>query len=440
MPIWLGQATRSCQTAQVDRAHILKVGSIEMSVSAIGSELLAVFHEGMVQERDVPVRKYWPGVWPILDEQLNDELVVSVREYRVTGDRVADRLELMGFNSGTALSYLSGMFAASRALINIGLSSEEDALAGSLDGGAWVERLRASTDDEAETAKMGLSSRSWLLRQINDLDVLWRLRLILLALPEAEVVLDITEISDVRGIERLPLWGSLDAAGVLKYKASAYAPTVVLTEGKTDSEFLTAALAILYPHLTDLIRFLDYDRRPEGGVGALVQNIRAFSSAGIWNRIVAVFDNDTAAADALRHVDRKSFAPGIEILCYPHLELAEEYPTLGPPISPSSRATTSLTNINGLAGSIEIYLGRDVLTQKDGSLQPVQWTSFNQAMQRYQGEVTDKAGIHKRFRAKYKTALDRPETVRLGDWDGLRLILDAIRVAARNALYPPDED
>jgi hypothetical protein len=50
-----------------------------MSVSAVGSELLAVFHEGMVQERDVPARKYWPGQWPILDEQENDEPVVSVR-------------------------------------------------------------------------------------------------------------------------------------------------------------------------------------------------------------------------------------------------------------------------------------------------------------------------------------------------------------------------
>jgi hypothetical protein len=40
---------------------------------------------------------------------------------------------------------------------------------------------------------------------------------------------------------------------------------IVLTEGKTDAEFLGAALTLLYPHLTDLVRFLDYERRPEGG-------------------------------------------------------------------------------------------------------------------------------------------------------------------------------
>ena len=39
---------------------------------------------------------------------------------------------------------------------------------------------------------------------------------------------------------------------------------VVLTEGRTDAEFLAAALAVLYPHLTDLVRFLDYERRRDG--------------------------------------------------------------------------------------------------------------------------------------------------------------------------------
>jgi hypothetical protein len=30
-------------------------------------------------------------------------------------------------------------------------------------------------------------------------------------------------------------------------------------------------------------------------------------------------------------------------------------------------------NVNGLAGSIELYLGADVLTDAQGSLVPVQW-------------------------------------------------------------------
>jgi hypothetical protein len=178
-----------------------------------------------------------------------------------------------------------------------------------------------------------------LLKQISNLDVLWRLRLLLLAFPGAEVVLDVTEIFENVDSHRFVAAASLEASEVLRYKASAYAPTVVLTEGKTDTEFLKAGLAVLYPHLTDLIRFLDYDRRPEGGVGALLHNVRAFSAAGIWNRIVAIFDNDTAAADALRHVDMTNFPSGVKILQYPSLKLAENYPTLGPqlPTRPAVR-------------------------------------------------------------------------------------------------------
>jgi hypothetical protein len=53
--------------------------------------------------------------------------------------------------------------------------------------------------------------------------------------------------------------------------------------------------------------------------------------------------------------------------------------------------------------------------------------------------VTQKAKIHERFRAKYQTALEGTSTAKLGDWTGLRLILDAIRAAAINALHPAEE-
>jgi hypothetical protein len=75
--------------------------------------------------------------------------------------------------------------------------------------------------------------------------------------------------------------------------AACHAPVVVLTEGVTDAEFLSSALAVLYPHLTDLVRFLDYDRKPEGSASAVLRAARAFDAAGIANPVVAVFDNDT---------------------------------------------------------------------------------------------------------------------------------------------------
>ena len=194
---------------------------------------------------------------------------------------------------------------------------------------------------------------------------------------------------------------------------------------------LPLASKVLYPHLTDLIRFLDYDYRPEGGVGALVHMVRAFTAAGIVNRVVAVFDNDTAAADGLRRLEIGTLPSHIRVIQYPSIDLASNYPTLGPPTVDSPQGSVLLADVNGSAGSIELYLGRDVLAREDGTLRPVQWKSFIPGMARYQGEVIGKELIHTSFGAKYAMALENHAFVQGQDWDGLRLVIDAIRVAAQ---------
>ena len=217
----------------------------------------------------------------------------------------------------------------------------------------------------------------------------------------------------------------------MRRAAAINGPVVVLTEGRTDAEFLTAGLRILYPHLTDLIRFLDYDYRPEGGVGALVRMVRAFSAAGIVNRVVAVFDNDTAAADGLKILETDKLPRHIRVIRYPSFDLASSYPTLGPPTADSPQGSLSLADVNGSAGSIELYLGKDVLTREDGTLRPVQWRSFIPGISRYQGEVIEKDSIHTSFRAKCAMALKDHASVQAQDWEGLRIVIDAIRVAAQ---------
>jgi hypothetical protein len=116
-----------------------------------------------------------------------------------------------------------------------------------------------------------------------------------------------------------------EAVAVVNGVSGMHAPVVVLTEGRTDVEFLSAALNILYPHLADLIRFLDYDQKAEGGAGALVRMVRAFAAAGIVNRVVAIFDNDTAAADALRALDLSKLPDQLRVLQYPAIGIASKY-------------------------------------------------------------------------------------------------------------------
>jgi hypothetical protein len=82
-------------------------------------------------------------------------------------------------------------------------------------------------------------------------------------------------------------------------------------------------------------------------------------------------------------------------------------------------------DVNGLAASIELYLGEDVLRQ-DGQLVPVQWKGFNPILKQYQGEILEKDRIHKRFREKLSHLEDHPDFVNSGEWSGMRTVMEAI--------------
>ncbi|MCY3543770.1 MAG: HEPN/Toprim-associated domain-containing protein [Chloroflexi bacterium] len=198
---------------------------------------------------------------------------------------------------------------------------------------------------------------------------------------------------------------------------------IVLTEGRTDKDFLERSVKILYPHLADYFHFFDFNlNKPPGGVGALANLVRAFAAASVEHRILALFDNDAAARDALKNLDPKSLPENIRFCHYPNLAMAENYPTIGP----SGRSSM---NVNGLAGSLELYLGQDVLENDDGELTPVQWTGYQRRVYSYQGEVLDKKRIQDRFANKLRVCeMDRGK-IDSYDWDGIRSILDVMRVA-----------
>ena len=184
--------------------------------------------------------------------------------------------------------------------------------------------------------------------------------------PDARVVQDITEL--VAG----GYYGRNEpvCANAIRDLTEGHlenAPRIVLTEGSTDGAVLKAALEILYPHLLGYYSFLDFDSsRSPGGAGHLVSVVKAFAGAGITNRVVALFDNDTAAREAVRLLASVSLPHNLAVRHYPELELLRAYPTLGP------GGLTTL-NVNGLAASIELYFGEDVLTSGDAGMTPVRW-------------------------------------------------------------------
>jgi hypothetical protein len=197
---------------------------------------------------------------------------------------------------------------------------------------------------------------------------------------------------------------------------------VVLTEGSTDRWIIERSLGVLYPHLVDYFRFMDFEAaRVAGGAGPLAGMVKAFVGAGIANRVVALFDNDTAGAAAIRSLSQIPIPPNIKVLQYPFLPLATTYPTLGP-------SGDVVMDVNGLACSIELYLGKDVL-MSEGFLSPVQWKGFDEGLRRYQGEITNKARIQERFKAKLRDAERSTAPIQGQDWSGLSLILGQLITA-----------
>ncbi|MFD0309126.1 hypothetical protein [Streptomyces sp. NPDC127119] len=385
--------------------------------------LVAAFRDEMLCCDEINVQDvYGPGTG-------SAELLVYT--LRGPGRQIAQRLGLLGFTREMALDHLNELlaeagshsFPLSRTVKRTPQEEAEREFLKGYSATDWVRGLEKA-HLSAESHPFEFGGPAWLMRQLRYAYPPLALRAALLALPDAEVEVCVHESEGDPDSELLQLC-SLARAN-LHSMAAANAPLVVLTEGSTDVTMLEPALELLYPQLTDLVRFMDYGSRPQGGAGTLVTMVRAFAAAGIANPIVALFDNDTAASEALRPLARDSLPRNIKIMQYPRLDLASDYPTLGPPTTDTPAGSPTRADVNGLAGSIELYLGRDVLCQPDGNLRPVQWRSYSKAMQQYQGEVTEKKTVQNSYAAKLVQAQDDPSLIDTQDWTGVRAILDAV--------------
>ena len=236
---------------------------------------------------------------------------------------------------------------------------------------------------------------------------------------QSEVVQDITELVSAGYYDQdEPVCE--DATRILTAGHPENSPRIILTEGSTDSAILRDALGLLYPHLAEYYTFFDFHSfRSQGGAGHLVGVVKAFAAAGITNRIIALFDNDTAAMVARRALDTVRLPPNIVTLHYPDLASLRRYPTQGP---------SGLTemDINGLAASIELYLGCDVLSFEGGTPTPVNLKGFDETLGKYQGEVIRKANLHTAFKRKVELCRRDPAAMDMADWEGLRAILQVV--------------
>lgn len=289
-----------------------------------------------------------------------------------------------------------------------------------------IENENGFTHDEKTTISKNpvvnylLEERYGLNKFPYDYDQRTLLRAVLeLAKPEERITYDITELVEA-GYYEDDLESVYDEViESVTYDYEIGDKFIILTEGSSDIQILKNSLELLYPHLAGYYSFMDFGiSNASGSASSLVASVKSFVGADIRNKIIALFDNDTAAESTIRGLSKTRIPENIRIIQYPPLEFLEDYPTIGP---------TGITtmNINGLAGSIEMYLGEDTLTNEQ-ELTPIQWKGFDSTLKKYQGEIVDKTTVQKKFDKRIKACKSNPELIQDYDWTGIDQILKMI--------------
>jgi hypothetical protein len=398
--------------------------------------------------RDEWIELDGPEAWRLVSDHygLGDEDEAHVTGFRTTVGVLRDRLDLVGVPVSAVSSELVRLATERAEMLDgfgdIGLPEEAESerkkeieYLTNLTWEDWITGLRSGLQAGLPVTRWGqrepLGTPARLMSLWDDHDARYQLRAVLEALPRAEeITLDLDDLFEGGWLET-----SVDprehANALVAYTSQGGLPPIVLTEGRFDVEVLTTALRLRRPHLVGYIRFPDFNQKNEGGAAALRQTVRAFASAGIPNRVVAVFDNDTAARDVLRSFPTGGLPSNLLVTRLPELELARDYPTVGPQGEHSM-------DVNGLATSIEMYLGTDVLVD-EGEMRPVLWGGYVKRLAAYQGDVSDKEGIHERWRQKAARATASPELMADQDWAALDQVLDHILDLLRGAVLERSE-
>jgi hypothetical protein len=411
------------------------------SKSAVVPETMTVFRES---DKRVFTRRLGdrsPLVWGDAYADQADE-VESATLYVCNTDAVVARLEVMGFTINRARRDFESGRQAELAMYEELARGEPDQqwfaddlkLLESVSFDAYLAALRQVLSEGLRPKPFHDNERSDLSEAVRYIldhnednlfgffasDIRCLIRVACEVAPRpSDVIQDITDLVDggYYGPEEPVCQESIDSLTLGHLENSN---RIVLTEGSTDARVLSASLKLLYPHLFAYYSFLDFDTaRVPGGAGYLASLVKGFAAAGIGNRIIAIFDNDSAAWDARRSLTQLQLPSNIVVLGYPDIELLRNYPTLGP------NGNTNL-DVNGLAASIELYFGTDVLRCPDGSMSPVQWKGYIEPVAGYQGEVLGKAKLQEAFSRKLATAVSDPSEQTQQDWSGIDSILRVI--------------
>ncbi|WP_143464004.1 hypothetical protein [Levilactobacillus enshiensis] len=139
--------------------------------------------------------------------------------------------------------------------------------------------------------------------------------------------------------------------------------TLVLTEGKSDSEILRKTLNKNFKDYSDLISFEEFGQfNPAGGASYLEKYVQFLSnltkflmSAGTKEKVIALFDNDYEGIKQIKKI--KTYPNNFVIDHYPDRPFAKHYQV-------ENNGKTLQKNINGRGLFLELYIAENICSKQ----------------------------------------------------------------------------
>ena len=186
----------------------------------------------------------------------------------------------------------------------------------------------------------------------------------------------------------------------------------ILTEGPSDINILSKSIQLLYPHLFDYYNFKDFKvSNASGSAHQLFLEVKALIAINHKEKVIALFDNDGEGIKQFNELKKINIPNNFAVLTYPNIELLENYPT----------SENIIKNLNGISGSIEMYLGKDIL-KENGEFIPVELS--NQKVPH--GVIKYKDNLQKKYFKKIKKCSKNKSYIINYDWTEMELLLTTI--------------
>lgn len=171
---------------------------------------------------------------------------------------------------------------------------------------------------------------------------------------------------------------------------------LIVTEGSSDTDIIKKSINRLYSDIADFFDFIDMEQNyPFTGTGNLKNFVKGLSKINILNKILVILDNDTAGISVYNDIKTIDLPNNLNVITLPNYKDFDNFKCKGP-------QGDSLENINGKAVSIECFLDHSSI---DDEIY-IRWTSFNDKLIQYQGNIEPKNLLIKSFHQYYKQEYD----------------------------------